>query len=54
MQIFRIAVVLAMLGSASVAQTGTPQGYIGAYGPDSQIKSLEGPCPKCIRVRAGT
>jgi hypothetical protein len=40
-----IAVVLAMLESAAVAQTKAPQGYIGAYGPDSADRPFGGPVP---------
>jgi hypothetical protein len=42
-----IAAVLALLGSAAVAQTNAPapQGYIGAYGPDSANKPVGGPVP---------
>jgi hypothetical protein len=48
------AVVLALLGSAAVAQTDAPKGYIGAYGPDAQIERSDAPCRRCIRVRAWT
>jgi hypothetical protein len=42
-----IAAVLALLGSAAVAQTSAPapQGYIGAYGSDSANKPVGGPVP---------
>lgn len=46
MWIFSIAGVLAMLGSAAVAQTAAPQGYIGAYGPDSPNRAFGGPVPE--------
>jgi hypothetical protein len=47
MRILPIAAVLALLGSSAVAQTSAPapQGYIGAYGPDSTNKPIGGPVP---------
>ena len=35
-----IAAVLALLGSAAVAQTNASKGYIGAYGPDREVRRL--------------
>jgi hypothetical protein len=46
MRILPIAAVLAQLGSAAVAQTDAPKGYIGAYGPDAPNKAFGGPVPK--------
>jgi hypothetical protein len=46
MRILPIAAVLALLGSAAVAQTDAPKGYIGAYGPDNQNKAVGGPVPE--------
>jgi hypothetical protein len=45
MRILPIAAVLALLGSAAVAQTNAPQGYIGAYEPDSPNKPSGGAVP---------
>ena len=46
MRILPIAAVLALLGSAAVAQTDAPKGYIGAYGPDAPNKAFGGPVPE--------
>jgi hypothetical protein len=46
MRILPIAAVLALLGSAAVAQTGAPKGYIGAYGPDNPDRPFGGPVPE--------
>jgi hypothetical protein len=46
MRIFPIAAVLALLGSAAVAQTDAPKGHIGAYGPDAPNRALGGPVPE--------
>jgi hypothetical protein len=53
MRILPVVAVLALLGSAAVAQTESPKGYTGAYGPDAPIKAFGGPYRRCIRVRAG-
>jgi hypothetical protein len=45
MRTLPIAAVLALLGSAAVAQTNTPQGYTGAYGPDAQNRPFGGDVP---------
>jgi hypothetical protein len=47
MRILPIAVVLALLGPAAVAQTNAPapQGYLGAYGPDNPNRPVGGPLP---------
>ena len=45
MRILPIAAVLALLGSAAVAQTDAPKGYIGAYGPDAPDRAFGGPVP---------
>ncbi|MGY2906545.1 hypothetical protein ACVWVY_005566 [Bradyrhizobium sp. URHC0002] len=46
MRTLPIAAVLALLGSASVAQTDAPKGYIGAYGPDDPNRPFGGPVPE--------
>jgi hypothetical protein len=46
MRILPIAAVLALLGSAAVAQTDGSKGYIGAYGPDAPNKAFGGPVPE--------
>jgi hypothetical protein len=56
MRILPIAAVLALLGSAAVAQTDAPKGdapkgdapkgYIGAYGPDAPDRAFGGPVPE--------
>ena len=46
MRILPIAGVLALLGSAAVAQSDAPKGYIGAYGPDAPDKAFGGPVPE--------
>jgi hypothetical protein len=46
MRIFPLVAVLTLLGSAAVAQTNAPQGYIGAYGLDAPNKDLGGPVPE--------
>jgi hypothetical protein len=49
MRILPIAAVLALLGSAAVAQTDVPdapKGYIGAYGPDDPNRPFGGPVPE--------
>src|SRR5258708_29720548 len=46
MRILPLVAVLALLGSAAVAQTNAPQGYIGAYGPDAPNKDFGGPVPE--------
>ncbi len=56
MRILLIAAVLALLGSAAVAQTDapkgdtpkgdTPKGYIGAYGSDAPDRPFGGPVPE--------
>jgi hypothetical protein len=46
MRILSIAAVLALLGSAAVAQTDAPKGYIGAYGPDATNKPFGGSLPE--------
>jgi hypothetical protein len=46
MRILSIAAVLALLGSAAVAQTNT-QGYTGAYAPDAaNPNKVGGPVPE--------
>jgi PAB1-binding protein PBP1 len=45
MRILPIAAVLALLGSAAVAQNA-PKGDIGAYGPDAPDKAFGGPVPE--------
>jgi hypothetical protein len=46
MRILPVVAVLALLGSAAVAQTESPKGYTGAYGPDAPIKAFGGPVPE--------
>jgi hypothetical protein len=46
MRILSIVAVLALLGSAAVAQTDAPKGYIGAYGPDDPDRPFGGPVPE--------
>jgi hypothetical protein len=46
MRILPLAAVLALLGSAAVAQTDTPKGYTGAYGPDAPNRAFGGPVPE--------
>jgi hypothetical protein len=46
MRILAVVAVLALLGSAAVAQTESPKGYTGAYGPDAPIKAFGGPVPE--------
>ena len=46
MRILPIAAVLALLGSAAVAQTDAPKGYVGAYGPDDPNRPFGGPVPE--------
>jgi hypothetical protein len=46
MRILPLVALLALLGSAAVAQTNAPQGYIGAYGPDAPNKDFGGPVPE--------
>jgi hypothetical protein len=46
MRILPIAAVLALLGSAAVAQTDAPKGYIGAYGPDDPNRPFGGSVPE--------
>ncbi len=46
MRILPIAAVLALLGSAAVAQTDALKGYIGAYGPDAPNRAFGGPVPE--------
>ena len=46
MRILPIAAALTLLGSAAVAQTDAPKGYIGAYGPDVPNKAVGGPAPE--------
>jgi hypothetical protein len=51
MRILPIAAVLALLGSAAVAQTDAPKGdapkgYIGAYGSDAPDRPFGGPVPE--------
>ena len=58
MRILPIAAVLALLGSAAVAQTDVPKtdvpktdvpnGYIGAYGSDDPNRPFGGPVPEVI------
>ena len=53
MRILPIAGVLALLGSAAVAQTDVPKtdvptGYIGAYGTDDPKRPFGGPVPEVI------
>jgi hypothetical protein len=45
MRILPIVAVLALLGSAAVAQTGPPQGNTGAYGSDAADRPVGGPAP---------
>jgi len=45
MRTLPIAAVLALLGSAAVAQTDAPKGYVGAYGPDDPNRPFGGPVP---------
>jgi hypothetical protein len=45
-RILPLAAVLALLGSAAVAQTDTPKGYTGAYGPDAPNRAFGGPVPE--------
>jgi hypothetical protein len=40
MRTLSIAVVLALLGSAAVAQTNASKGYIGNYGRDREVRRL--------------
>jgi hypothetical protein len=44
--ILPIAAVLALLGSAAVAQTDQPKGYTGAYGPDAPNREFGGSVPE--------
>jgi hypothetical protein len=46
MRILTIAAVLALFGSAAVAQTDAPKGYVGAYGPDDPNRPFGGPVPE--------
>jgi hypothetical protein len=46
MRILPVVAVLALLGSAAVAQTESPKGYTGAYGPDAPNKAFGGPVPE--------
>ena len=46
MRILPIAAVLALLGSAAVAQTEAPKGYVGAYGADDPNRPFGGPVPE--------
>jgi hypothetical protein len=46
MRILPIAAVLALLGSAAVAQTDAPKGYIGAYGSDAPNRPFGGSVPE--------
>jgi len=46
MRILPLAAVLALLGSAAVAQTDAPKGYTGAYGPDAPNRAFGGPVPE--------
>ena len=46
MRILSIVAVLSLLGSAAVAQTDAPKGYIGAYGPDDPDRPFGGPVPE--------
>ncbi len=46
MRILPLAAVLAVLGSAALAQTDAPKGYIGAYGSDAPNKAFGGPLPE--------
>jgi hypothetical protein len=46
MRILSIAAVLALLGSAAVAQTDAPKGYIGAYGSDAPTRPFGGSAPE--------
>jgi hypothetical protein len=46
MRILPLAAVLALLGSAAVAQTDAPKGYTGAYAPDAPNKEFGGPVPE--------
>ena len=52
MRILPIAGVLALFGSAAVAQTDVPKGYIGAYGTDDPKRPFGGPVPEVIWVQA--
>src|SRR5258708_39624539 len=46
MRILPVAGVLALLGSAAVAQTDASKGYIGGYGPDASNRAFGGPVPE--------
>jgi hypothetical protein len=46
MRILLITAVLTVLGSAAVAQTDAPKGYIGAYGPDAPNKAVGAAVPE--------
>jgi hypothetical protein len=46
MRILPVVAVFALRGSAAVAQTESPKGYTGAYGPDAPNKAFEGPVPE--------
>jgi len=46
LRILPLAAVLALLGSAAVAQTDAPKGYTGAYGPDAPNRAFGGPVPE--------
>jgi hypothetical protein len=46
MRILPVVAVLALLGSAAVAQTESPKVYTGAYGPDAPNKAFGGPVPE--------
>jgi hypothetical protein len=46
MRILPLAAVLALLGSAAVAQTDAPKGYTGAYAPDTSNKAPGGLVPE--------
>jgi hypothetical protein len=46
MRILPLAAVLALLGSAALAQTDPPKGYTGAYGPDAPNRAFGGPVPE--------
>ena len=48
MRILPIAAVLALLGSAAVAQTDAPKGYVGAYGPNDPNRPFGGPVPESV------
>ena len=45
MRLLSVAAVLALLGSAAVAQTNT-RGYTGAYGPDAPNPAFGGAVPE--------